>query len=105
MSGASGRTDRELGQHRRWLGGRRSQRRTRAGGNSLGMGQGMQTFVIAFFGGMIARLIAVAVLSVVVLRWAEIHAESYFVALVAAYLLFLAFEIFYVLKLQGRAKR
>ncbi len=70
-----------------------------------GWGKGMQTFVIAFFGGMIARLIAVAVLSVVVLRWAEIHAESYFVALVAAYLLFLAFEIFYVLKLQGRSKR
>ena len=43
-----------------------------------GWGKGMQTFIIAFFGGMIARLIAVAVLSVVVLRWAEIHAESYF---------------------------
>ena len=70
-----------------------------------GWGKGMQTFVIAFFGGMIARLIAVAVLSVAVLRWAEIHAESYFVALVVAYLLFLAVEIFYVLKLQGRAKR
>ncbi len=70
-----------------------------------GWSKGMQVFVVAFFGGMVARFVAVAVLSVVVLRWAEIHAESYFVALVAAYLLFLAFEIFYVLKLQGRSKR
>ena len=70
-----------------------------------GWGKGMQTFVTAFFGGMIARFIAVAVLSVVVLKWVGVHAESYFVALVIAYLLFLAFEIFYVIKLQGRAKR
>ena len=69
-----------------------------------GWGQGMQTFIFAFFGGMIARLIAVAVLSVLMLKWVGVHAESYFVALVAAYLLFLAFEIFYVLKLQGRSK-
>ena len=69
-----------------------------------GWGKGMQTFMIAFFGGMIARFIAVAILSVVVLKWVEVHAESYFVALIAAYVLFLVFEIFYVLKLQGRAK-
>ena len=70
-----------------------------------GWGKGMQTFMIAFFGGMIARFIAVAILSVVVIKWFEVHAESYFVALIAAYVLFLVFEIFYVLKLQGRAKR
>ena len=67
--------------------------------------KGMQVFVVAFFGGMVARFIAVAVLSVLALKWAEVHAASYFLALVAAYLLFLAFEILYVLKLQGRAKR
>ena len=70
-----------------------------------GWGKGMQFFMIAFFGGMIARFIAVAVLSVVVLKWIGVHAESYFVALIAAYVLFLVFEIFYVLKLQGRSKR
>ncbi len=70
-----------------------------------GWGKGMQVFMIAFFGGMIARFIAVAVLSVVVLKWIGVHAESYFVALIAAYVLFLVFEIFYVLKLQGRSKR
>ena len=70
-----------------------------------GWGQGMQTFMIAFFGGMIVRLIAVAILSVLMLKWVGVHAESYFVALVAAYLFFLAIEIFYVLKLQGRSKR
>ena len=32
-----------------------------------GWGKGMQVFMIAFFGGMIARLIAVVVLSVLVL--------------------------------------
>ncbi len=70
-----------------------------------GWGKGMQPFIIAFFGGMIARMIAVAVLSVLMLKWVGVHAESYLVALVAAYLLFLAFEIFYVIKLQGRSKR
>ena len=70
-----------------------------------GWGKGMQVFMIAFFGGMIARFIAVAVLSVVVLKWIGVHAESYFVALIAAYVLFLVVEIFYVLKLQGRSKR
>ena len=70
-----------------------------------GWGKGMQVFMTAFFGAMIGRFIAVAVLSVLLLKWAEIHAESYFVALVTAYLLFLAFEILYVLKLQGRSKR
>lgn len=70
-----------------------------------GWGKGMQVFMIAFFGGMIARFIAVAGLSVLVLRWAGVHAASYFVALVAAYLLFLAVEIFYVLKRQGRSTR
>ncbi len=70
-----------------------------------GWGRGMQTFIIAFFGGMIARMIAVAVLSVLMFKWVRVHAETYLVALVAAYLLFLAFEIFYVIKLQGRSKR
>ena len=70
-----------------------------------GWGKGMQVFMVAFFGGMIARFIAVAVLSVVLLKWAEVHAASYFLALVAAYLLFLALEILYVLKLQSRTKR
>ena len=53
---------------------------------------------------MIVRLIAVAVLSVLALKWAEFHPASYVTALVAAYLLFLVFEILYVLKLQGRSK-
>ena len=69
-----------------------------------GWGKGMQVFMIAFFGGMIARFIAVAVLSALALKWAEVHAASYVIALVAAYLLFLVFEILYVLKLQGRSK-
>ena len=69
-----------------------------------GWGKGMQTFMIAFFGGMIVRLIAVVVLSVLALKWAEFHPASYVTALVAAYLLFLVFEILYVLKLQGRSK-
>ncbi len=69
-----------------------------------GWGKGMQTFMIVFFGGMLARLIAVVVFSVVMLKWAGIDAESYFVALVAAYVFFLAVETFYVLKLQGRSK-
>lgn len=69
-----------------------------------GWDKGMQVFMIAFFGGMIARLIAVVILSVLALKWAEFHAASYVTALVAAYLVFLVFEIFYVLKLQGRSK-
>lgn len=69
-----------------------------------GWNKGMQVFMIAFLGGMVARLIAVAVLSVLALKWLGVHAASYFTALVVAYLLFLAFEIFYILKLQGRAK-
>lgn len=70
-----------------------------------GWNKGMQVFMIAFFGGMIARLIAVAVLSALALKWLGVHAASYFIALVVAYLLLLAFEIRYVLKLQGRAER
>lgn len=69
-----------------------------------GWNKGMQVFMIAFLGGMVARLIAVAILSVLALKWIGVHAASYFTALVVAYLLFLAFEIFYILKLQGRAK-
>ena len=69
-----------------------------------GWGKGVQVFMIAFFGGMIARFIAVAILSALVLKWAEVHAASYVIAIVAAYLFFIAFEIFYVLKLQGRSK-
>ncbi len=70
-----------------------------------GWNKGMQVFMIAFFGGMIARLIAVAGLSALALKWLGVHAVSYFIALVAAYLLLLVFEILYVLKLQGRAER
>lgn len=69
-----------------------------------GWNKGMQVFMIAFFGGMVARLLAVVVLSALALKWLGVHAASYFTALVVAYLLFLAFEILYVLKLQGRAK-
>ena len=69
-----------------------------------GWNKGMQVFMIAFLGGMMARLIAVAVLSALALKWIGVHAASYFIALVVAYLLLLAFEICYVLKLQGRAK-
>lgn len=69
-----------------------------------GWNKGMQVFMITFLGGIAARLIAVVVLSVLALKWLGVHAASYFTALVVAYLLFLAFEIFYILKLQGRAK-
>ena len=69
-----------------------------------GWSKGMQVFVIAFFGGMLVRLLAVAVLSALALKWAEVDAASYFAALVAAYLLFLVFEVLYALKLRGRSK-
>ena len=63
-----------------------------------GLHQGMQTFMIAFFGGMTLRLMLVAVASIIVLKLTAVHPASYIVALVVAYLFFLLLEVLYVLK-------
>ena len=63
-----------------------------------GLQQGMQVFMVVFFGGMTLRLILVAVASILLLKLTAVHPASYIVALIVAYLLFLLLEVLYVLK-------
>ena len=66
-----------------------------------GLQQGMQVFMIAFFGGMTLRLMLVAVASILLLKLTAVHPASYIVALVVAYLFFLLLEVLYVLQNKG----
>ena len=65
---------------------------------SWGLHKGMQVFMIAIFGGMILRLMLVAVCSVLVLKLTPVDPKGYAASLVAAYLFFLVLEMLYVLK-------
>ncbi len=67
-------------------------------------GKGHQAFMMAFMGGMLIRLLLVAVASVVVLSFTDTHAPSYIIAMLCTYLLFLGIEIYYALSKNAQRK-
>ncbi len=65
---------------------------------SWGLHKGMQVFMIAIFGGMILRLILVAVCSVIVLKLTPVDPKGYAASQRATYLFFLVLQMLYVMK-------
>ena len=67
--------------------------------------KGNQAFLMAFMGGMVIRLLLVAVASVVILSFTDTHVQSYIVSMLITYLVFLGLEIYYALAKNAQRKR
>lgn len=67
--------------------------------------KGNQAFLMAFMGGMVIRLLLVAVASVVILSFTDTHVQSYIVSMLVTYLVFLGLEIYYALAKNAERKR
>ena len=67
--------------------------------------KGNQAFMMAFMGGMVVRLLIVAVASFVILSSTDTHPQSYVVSMLVAYLFFLGLEIYYAIAKNSLQKR
>lgn len=67
--------------------------------------KGNEAFLMAFMGGMVIRLLLVAVASVIILSFTDTHVQSYIVSMLVTYLVFLGLEIFYALAKNAQRKR
>ena len=67
--------------------------------------KGSQAFMMAFMGGMVVRLLIVAVASFVILSSTDTHPQSYVVSMLVAYLFFLGLEIYYAIAKNSLQKR
>ena len=67
--------------------------------------KGNQAFLMAFMGGMVVRLLIVAVASFVILSSTDTHPQSYAVSMLFAYLFFLGLEVYYAIAKSALHKR
>ncbi len=67
--------------------------------------KGNQAFMMAFMGGMVVRLLLVAVTSFVILSSTDTHPQSYTVSMLVAYLFFLGLEVYYAIAKNALHKR
>ncbi len=67
--------------------------------------KGNQEFMMAFMGGMVVRLLIVAVASFVILSSTDTHLQSYIVSMLVTYLFFLGLEVYYAIAKNALHKR
>ncbi len=67
--------------------------------------KGNQAFMMVFMGGMVVRLLIVAVASFVILSSTDTHPQSYIVSMLVTYLVFLGIEIYYAIAKNALQKR
>ena len=67
--------------------------------------KGNQAFMMAFMGGMVVRLLTVALASFVILSSTDTHPQSYVISMLIAYLFFLGLEIYYAIAKNALQKR
>ena len=67
--------------------------------------KGNQAFMMAFMGGMVVRLLIVAVASFVILSSTDTHPQSYVVSMLVTYLFFLGLEVYYAIAKNALHKR
>ena len=67
--------------------------------------KGNQTFMMAFMGGIVVRLLIVAVASFVILSSTDTHPHSYIISMLVAYLFFLGLEVYYAIVKNASHKR
>lgn len=67
--------------------------------------KGNQAFMMAFMGGMVVRLLTVALASFVILSSTDTHRQSYVISMLITYLFFLGLEVYYAITKNALQKR